>query len=220
MQEAATGSLLTDEEVIARVRAGETELYEILMRRHNRRLYRVILSILKNQGETEEVMQEAYVRAYEHLDRFEGRSSFATWLTRIAIHEAFGRMRFRKRFVEPASSDRGKEPMEQFESNENNPEELYLKRKIGDVLEDLLKKLPEKYRLVFVMREVEGLSTRETASCLGIEEEAVKTRLFRARALLRRGLNARTLDAARDLFHFGGERCDRVVYAVMTRIRS
>jgi RNA polymerase sigma-70 factor, ECF subfamily len=216
----ASDSVLSDEEIVDRVRGGEIALYEVLMRRHNERLYRAVLGILKNEGEVEEVMQEAYVRAYTHLNQFEGHSTFATWLTRIAIHEAFGRIRLRKRFVDLPDNGEGENAMERIPSKKNGPEVEYLRRQMRDLLEDWIGRLPEKYRLVFMLREVDGMSTRETAECLGIDEEAVKTRLFRARAMLRRKFEARSLDAVRELFHFGGERCNRVVAAVMERIHT
>src|SRR5437773_11318985 len=127
---------LSDEEVVARVLAGETGMFEIVMRRHNQRLYRVARAILRNDGEAEDVMQDAYVRAYEHLDQFAGRAKFSTWLTRIAVHEALARLRDRSRYDAPSPMfESSEDPMERFTSTESTPEEHLQTRELGDVLE-------------------------------------------------------------------------------------
>jgi RNA polymerase sigma-70 factor (ECF subfamily) len=186
-------SPMSDEEVVKRVCAGETALFEILMRRHNQRLYRAARAILGNDGEAEEVMQEAYVRAYIHLKQFDGRAKFSTWLTKIAVHEALARCRQRCRMVE---LDRGRGgrmewPMK-VASKSPSPEQEVLTQRLRKVLEEAIERLPENYRTVFVLRQVEGLSTAETGEYLSLSEESVRVRWHRARAYLRKKIFAQT----------------------------
>ena len=212
---------LPDEEVVVRVLAGETELYEILIRRHNQRLFRVARSIVRNDDEAELIMQDAYVSAYMHLNQFEGRASFSTWLTKIAVHEAFARLRQRKRLVDLdtiAESPGGQEHM--MVSRERDPEQKLLDRELKGLLETAIDALPEIYRSVFVLREIEGLGIAETADCLGISQESVKVRLHRARGLMRRQLYARSRGVVTEAYQFHLVRCDRVVEAVFKRIRE
>ncbi len=200
-----------DEEVLERVRAGEHELYEILMRRYNQRLYRVARSILRNDAEAEDVMQEAYVRAFEHLDQFAGEAMFSTWLTKIAVHEALRRVRRGARMEDL-------EVMADVRSDTRDPERQAYDRELRLALESAVDALPESYRLVFVLRAVEGLSVAETAACLDLGQEAVKTRLHRARHLLRRDLEQRAGIVAAEAFPFHLSRCGRVVGEVLRRI--
>lgn len=213
----APAGALADEEIVARVLGGEKALFEILMRRHNQRLFRVALGVLGNDGEAEDVMQDAYVRAYSHLGQFSGAARFSTWLTRIAVYEALARARRRRRVVEiDAMPDSSKETL--TTSAERNPEERAIDRDLRSVLEAAVEHLPELYRPVVVLRDVEGLSTAETADCLGLSESLVKVRLHRGRALLRRDLTARSQGALAGAFPFHLSRCDRVVAAVLRRI--
>jgi RNA polymerase sigma-70 factor (ECF subfamily) len=213
-----TGAL-SDEEVVARVRAGETGLYEILMRRHNQRLYRVACGILGDPAEAEDVMQDAYVRAYAHLDQFAGRSTFATWLTRIAVNEALARTRWRSRFVEiDAMPEPRKDAMPSLWSSEKGPESQAVARSLQAVLEAAIAALPDTYRPVVMLRDVQGLSTAEAAECLEVSETVVKVRLHRGRAMLRREIAARSGEVLGRAFEFGAERCDRVVAGVLERI--
>jgi len=208
---------LSDEEVVARIRTGEGALFEILMRRYNQRLFRVALGILGNAGEAEDVMQDAYVRAYTHLDQFAGHARFATWLTRIAVYEALARARRRRRMVEiDAMSDFQRETLLGTEAG--GPEQRAIDRELVTVLEAAIRQLPETYRPVVVLRDVEGLSTQETADCLGLNEAVVKTRLHRGRALLRREVDECSTAAAPHAFPFHLSRCDRVVAAVLRRL--
>jgi RNA polymerase sigma-70 factor (ECF subfamily) len=209
---------LSDEEVVERIRAGERDLFEVLMRRYNQRLYRVARSVLRNDAESEDVVQDAWVRAFTHLDQFEGRARFSTWLTRIALHETWARARRRSRFE---SIDEG--------SNENkltktsgtpDPEQDASNREIASILEGAIEALPESYRSVYVLRELESLSTEETAECLDLTGQTVKTRLHRARSLLRRNLGDRVGPAAARAYAFDGARCDRIVAQVFARIRG
>lgn len=208
---------MTDEEIVARVRAGDVRAFEHIMRRHNQRVFRAARAIVKDDAEAEDVMQDAYVRAFEHLDAFEGRARFSTWLTRIAVHEAFARARRARRF-EPLEA----EPEEQLMSTRRpaSPEETAIDRETRAVLESAIDALPEDFRVVFVLRAVEEMSGVDTAACLGIPEETVKTRLHRARGRLQAELLARLEPRLGQTFEFRRPRCDRVVAAVLARITS
>jgi RNA polymerase sigma-70 factor (ECF subfamily) len=210
---------LSDEEVVARVLAGETNLFEIVMRRYNQRLYRVARAILRSDSEAEDVMQDAYVRAYEHLGQFAGRAKFSTWLTRIAVHEALMRRRRGNRYQElQPMSEREEDPMEGFPSRALTPEQQASNSQVHRLLEDAVEQLPDAYRAVFMLRDVEEMSTIETANVLEITEENVKVRLHRARALLRKSLYALAGMGRREAFSFHAVRCDRVVKNVFDRI--
>ena len=211
----------SDEEVVARVLAGETSVFEIVMRRYNQLLYRVARSVLRNDSEAEDVMQDAYVRAYEHLDQFAGRAKFSTWLTRIAVHEALARQRRGNRYqeVEPMFESDG-DPMDRFASMALTPEEQASNSEIRSLLEEAVEKLPDAYRTVFVLRDIEEMSTTDTANALEISEENVKVRLHRARALLRKSLYARAGMERKEAFNFHAVRCDRVVKNVFERIQK
>jgi RNA polymerase sigma-70 factor, ECF subfamily len=212
---------LSDEEVVARVLAGQTAMFEILMRCHNQLIYRVARAILRNDGEAEDVMQDAYVRAFEHLDQFAGRAKFSTWLTRIAVHEALARQHRGNRYQElDPESERNGDPMNRFASLEPNPEQQASNSEIRRLLEEAVEKLPDAYRTIFVLRDVEEMSTTDTANILEITEENVKVRLHRARALLRKGLYARAGIERKEAFNFHAVRCDRVVKNVFERIQK
>ncbi|HMH08336.1 MAG TPA: RNA polymerase sigma factor [Terriglobales bacterium] len=220
--EAATSQEpLSDEEVVARVLAGETGMFEVVMRRHNQRLYSVARAILRNDGEAEDVMQDAYVRAYEHLNQFAGRAKFSTWLTRIAVHEALARQRRGNRYqeLEPMSEREG-DPMDRFASLTPNPEQQASNSEIRRLLEEAVDNLPDSYRTVFMLRDIEEMSTTDAADVLEITEENVKVRLHRARALLRKSLYARAGMQKNEAFNFHAIRCDRVVKNVFERIQK
>ena len=211
---------LSDEEVVGRVLAGETGMFEIIMRRNNQRLYRVARAILRNDDEAEDVMQDAYVRAYEHLDQFAGRAKFSTWLTRIAVHEALARQHRGNRYqvLEPISEREG-DPMDRFASLALNPEQQASNSEVRRLLEEAVEKLPDIYRTIFMLREVEEMTTTDAADVLEITEENVKVRLHRARALLRKSLYARAGIERKEAFNFHAVRCDRVVKNVFERIQ-
>jgi RNA polymerase sigma-70 factor (ECF subfamily) len=222
-------STLSDAEVVARVLAGDTELFEVLMRRHNQRVFRAARAIVRDDAEAEDVMQEAYARAYSQLAQFEGRAQWSTWVTRIAVNEALGRVRRGGRFVntdldgeQEAKVDRSDDAWRG--ANEAaapfpvGPEDQAAARELGGFLERALDSLPDIYRSVFVLREVEEMSTAEAAATLDISEELVKVRLHRARAALRQRLDERVGSALRGVYDFHLTRCDRVVAAVMARI--
>jgi RNA polymerase sigma-70 factor, ECF subfamily len=217
---AAASTELKDEDVVARVLAGETALFEILMRRYNQRLYRVSRVILRDDAEAEDVMQDAYVRAYEHLHQFAGKAAFSTWLTRIAIHEALARKRRRGRQQELDALPMNGESMSIMKSSAPGPEETTASTQARELLEQAIEKLPETYRTVVVLREVEDMSVADTAASLGVTEAVVKTRLHRAHAMLRKELYSRAKDRATDLYQFHAIRCDRVVKAVFERIQA
>ena len=210
----------TDEQVVQRVLAGETPLYEILMRRHNQRLFRVARAILRDDVEAEDVMQDAYVRAYQHLGDFEGRAKFSTWLTRIAVHEALARSRRHARFSPLDDSESGRNNVESLVHPDRNPEQKLMDSELNHLLEDAILALPNDYRTVFVFRDVEEMSTAETAECLELTEENVKVRLHRARALLRRRLNSQFQRRASHSLQFHAVRCDRVVKRVFERLAA
>ena len=214
-------SALTDAEIVRRVCAGERALFEILMRRHNQRIYRAARAVVKDEAEVEDVMQQAYINALTHLDQFEERSQFSTWLTRIALNEAFGRRRKMQRTesmtaTHSAQDEDHGELMDTIASPQADPERQAYAQELSRVLEAAVDALPETYRTVFVLRDIEGLSTSETGEGLGLGEEAVKTRLHRARAMIRRAVTARIGAAAAGSFQFHAPRCDRVVAAVLS----
>jgi len=212
---------LRDEDIVTRVLAGETALFEIVMRRYNQRIYRISRAILRDDGEAEDVMQDAYVRAYEHLDQFAGRAAFSTWLTRIAVHEALARKRRRGRYddLDALQTTYG-DSMPTLKSSAPSPETDAATSETRRLLEGAIEALPEAYRTIVVLREVEEMSVAETAASLGVTEAVVKTRLHRAHAMLRKELYTRAQGRATDLYQFHAVRCDRVVKAVFQRIKT
>lgn len=204
---------LSDEQLVERVVAGETELFERIMRRNNQRLYRALRAILRNEQEVEDVLQETYLRAFQHLASFENRAQLSTWLVRIAVHEAFARLRRAARQM-PLDPDR----LEESEATDEHPETQAFQTELRQHLERAVDELPAAFRTVFVLRQVEGMSVAETAACLEIPTETVKTRLFRARRLLQEQLMSEWDIASKAMFHFAGAQCDRVVASVMARL--
>jgi RNA polymerase sigma-70 factor (ECF subfamily) len=179
-------------------------------------VYRVARAIVKDEADAEDVMQQAYINAFVHLDQFQERSQFSTWLTRITLHEALARRRkWQPDIAEPHWADG--DHMDGLTADQPDPERQAYAGELGRVLEAAVDALPESYRTVFMLREIEGLSTSETAEGLDLGEEAVKTRLHRARAMVRRTLIDR-LGASTHAFQFHAVRCDRVVLAVLSEI--
>ena len=214
------GGPATDEELVRAVRAGHLASFEVLMRRYNQRLFRVARSVVRDDDEAQDVVQQAYVNAYLHLDQFAERARFSTWLTRIVIHEAIGRVRKAGR-LELFDDVGGEESaMDQVKSPGHDPETGAYHRELSTLIERATGTLPASLRSVFVLRDVEEMSTLETAECLGLKQETVKTRLHRARAQMRRALTAEVGAAAATAFQFKGQRCDRLVAAVMTRLAA
>ena len=204
---------LTDEQIVERVLRGDDALFEIIMRRYNQRLYRAARGILRDPGLAEDAIQQGYVNAYFHLNQFAGRSRFSTWLTRIVVHEALARARREATQTAAISSvpdtlvDRHRSPLP-------DPERQALTGELSALIEAAVDALPQGYRAVVILREIEGLTTAETAACLSVGTDVVKTRLSRARSLLRASLNAPIGASAAAAFHFHASRCDRVVVAV------
>lgn len=210
----------TDEQVVERVLDGEKLLFEVLMRRHNQRIYRAIRSILRDDSECEDVMQETYVRAYEHLAQFEGRAKFSTWLTRIAVNESIKRSRMRGRLgpldLEEYDEERA---MPELQANSPTPEGNVAHDELSALLEESILALPSAYRAVLVMRDLEEMTTFETAQVLALSEANVKVRLHRAHELLRSELMERVGGSRRQTFAFLAPRCDRVVHGVFERLK-
>ena len=207
----------SDAEAIQQVLDGNTAMFELLMRRYNERVYRAARSIVRDEQEAEDVMQQAYVNAFTHLRQFNGSAQFSTWLTKIAINEALARVRRRDRYE---AFDDDLSNVEPFMSSNPipSPERQAFAGELRDLLEWAIDALPDGMREVFVLREVEGLSTSEVAECLGVSDDVVKTRLSRGRAVLRRLLMERTGATASEAFRFYRPRCDRVVARVLARI--
>lgn len=212
MGPAAADDPASDEEVVRQVLAGDAARFEVLMRRHNQRLFRAARAILRDDAEAEDAVQQAYLSAYAKLASFRGEARFATWLTRIAVHEALRRVRKRP----PLADLEVVEPVDVITS----PEDATADRELRALLEGAVDALPESYRVVFVLRDVEEMSTRETADALELSEEAVRVRLHRARHALREWLYERADRLAGEAFHFAGERCDRIVRCVLERIAT
>ena len=194
----------TDQEIVDRVKAGDTAVYEIIMRRYNQR-------ILRGDAESEDVMQDAYVRAYQHLDQFEGRAPFPTWLTRIAVHEALTRVRTRKRNPQLNDLEEGGELLMNPVEPSPGPEDNASRAEVSQFLEEAVLGLPEQYRVVVMLRDIDDLSTAETVAALDLTEENLKVRLHRGRAMAPNWLLSRVGAAAKDAFPFMGVRCDGVV---------
>ncbi len=206
-----------DAEVIAQVLQGNTAMFELLMRRYNERVYRAARAIVRDEQEAEDVMQQAYVNAFTHLGQFNGTAQFSTWLTRIAVNEALARVRRQGRY-EAFDDERSKvEPLVSRERGEN-PERQAFTSELRDLLEWAIDTLSDGMREVFVLRDVEGLSTSEVSECLGVSEDVVKTRLSRGRAALRRVMLERAGASTPDAFRFERPRCDRVVAQVLSRV--
>lgn len=208
----AAGELLPDEQIVARVLDGDRACFELLMRRYNQRLFRTVRGIVSDDDEAEDVVQDTYVRAYEHLHRFEGTARFSTWLTRIAIREAMARQRRRGRALLDDGLDRQVAPGGPAGEDRASVEEL------RSVLTSAVDALPEELRCVFMLRAVEGLDTRETAECLQLSEANVKVRLHRARAMLQDSIDQRLGAEVRRLHQFDGQRCDHIVTRVFERL--
>lgn len=204
-----------DDEIVARILAGDQLLFEVLMRRHNRKVFRAARAILKSDDEAEDVMQHAYVRAYEHLAEYAGRARFSVWLTRIAVYEALARLRRRKRVGAFADGD---EEGETMADQQATPEQRASDAELRVITEAAVDELPTDFRVVFMLRAVEQMSVADVAECLGIPEDTVKTRYFRARQRLRSSLLSRLDASAAHAFEFYLDRCNRVVSGVFERL--
>ena len=192
-------------------------MFELLMRRYNERVYRAARSIVRDDGEAEDVMQQAYLNAFTHLRQFNSSARFSTWLTRIAINESLARLRRQRRYEAFDDELSNVEPFMSRNASDD-PERQASVRELRTVLEQAIDRLPNGMREVFVLRDVEGLNTSEVAQCLGVSVDVVKTRLSRGRAALKRVLVERTGAPAPDAFRFYRPRCDRVVAHVLMRV--
>ena len=202
-----------DEALVDRVLGGDVQCFELLMRRNNTRLYRAIRSLVNDEDEVEELMQQAYVLAYTRLGQFSRGARFSTWLLRIGLNEALQRLRRDRRWPRIAP-----EVLEEEPSMTATPEQGLARAQLNHLLEQLVDDLPDSHRSVFVLREIEQLSTAEVAEVLGITADNVKQRLSRAKAMLRNALEARTGATLAELYPFEAPRCDRVVAGVLARL--
>jgi RNA polymerase sigma-70 factor (ECF subfamily) len=216
---------LADEmELARRVAGADHDAFERLMRQHNSKLFRVARSILRDDAEAEDALQDAYLDAYRHIDRFRGGSRLGTWLTRIVINHALMRLRKSRRdrqFTPVQATEEGPaRPHEPQDPAAEPPDGAAFRSELRRLLERRIDELPPMFRTVLVMRDVEEMSAQEVAECLAIPAATVRTRLFRARALLRASLTRDVDVAAVNLFGFAGDRCDRIVARVLARVRQ
>jgi RNA polymerase sigma-70 factor (ECF subfamily) len=210
-----------DTDLVRRALAQDTDAFRTIMQRHNRRLYRIARSVLRNSVEAEDAVQEAYISAFTHLASYRGDSTLAAWLARITMNEALGRLRRQRPTVELEILEaRTEAEIVQFplSAATDDPERTMAQRQILQLVEQATDDLPETYRLVFVTRVIEGMSVEETAELLGLKPETVKTRLHRARQLVRDHLNKRIGPVLMDAFPFAGRRCERMTEAVLRRL--
>jgi RNA polymerase sigma-70 factor (ECF subfamily) len=216
---------IDDAALARRVSERDPGSFELLMRRHNRRLYRVARAMLRDGAEAEDALQDTYLAAYQAMDGYRGQASLATWLSRVLVNQCLARLRrqARRDNIVPmvAMADAGEQEAHAMPSRESEtPDSALVRAELRAVLERKLDALPEAFRTVFVLRCVEELSVEQTSQVLDVPEATVRTRLFRARAMLRESL-AQEIDLAeRDVFTFGGEHCDRVVAAVLARLEA
>ena len=213
---------LDDAELVRRAVARDGGALRAIMKIYNRRLYRLARGIVRNDAEAEDVVQEAYFRAFTHLGDFRGDSSLATWLSRIAINEALGRLRSQRPTVDLVTFEAQRTPAEiirfPLTSKSDDPEQTMAQRQILQLVEEATDKLPEVYRVVFITRVIEGMSVEETAEILNLRPETVKTRLHRARRLVREQLDKQIGPVLMDAFPFAGRRCERVTTTVLRRL--
>ncbi|MFB9126219.1 RNA polymerase sigma factor [Paraburkholderia dipogonis] len=217
-----------DAEIVRRILAGDLAAFELLMRRHNRRLYRLARATLRNDADAEDALQDAYLKAFRALAQFRGDATLATWLSRLVLNECFGRMRreARRQNVLPMLPHCPDDEEMSFDMDPMNahddcaPDQEVSRAQIRALLERKLDALPVGFRTVFVLRSVEEMSIEETAESLGIPEATVRSRHFRARQMLRESLSEEVERLGPQLFEFGGRYCDRIVAAVLARLRQ
>ena len=213
---------LDDAQLVQRALKREGGAFRTIMQKYNQRLYRIARGILRNDAEAEDVVQEAYVSAFTHLESFRGDSSLPTWLARITMNEALGRLRTRRPTVDITEIEGHRTAAEiiQFPltSKADDPERTMAQRQLLQLVEKATDNLPEVYRIVFITRVIEGMNVEDTAEILGIRPETVKTRLHRARLLVREQLNKQIGPVLMDAFPFAGRRCERVTAAVLNRL--
>jgi len=214
--------LPSDSDIVRRVVAGELALFEVLMRRNNQRLYRVVRSVLQNEAEVEDVMQQAYVQAFGALAAFEHTARFSTWLIRIGLNAALASRRLAGRLSPPPGETAMPEELETetLPSVQPTPEDRASTGELRHLLERVMDGLPERYRTVLMLREVEGLTTAEVAQALAVSDDVIKTRLHRAKLMAREALGAMTDQHLTEMFQFHASRCDRVVAAVLATVAT
>jgi len=212
-----------DRSIAGSIAAGDRLAFEHLMRRHNRRLYRLARATLRDRTEAEDALQDAYICAYRSIGQFRGDASLATWLSRLVLNECLARIRRsarRRNLLSIVSPNTPIESPPMFANEVDSPDTELGRAQMRDILERKVDELPENFRIVFVLRSVEELSVDETASTLRIPEETVRSRHFRAKNMLRESLVRELNLAERDLFEFGGPHCDQVVANVLARITT
>lgn len=214
----------SDSELLERARQGDAAAFGSLIRRHDKHLYRIARSVLRDDQEAEDVVQETYIRAFTGLRDFRGAASLRTWLTRVVLNEAIRRRRRQRPMLDldalQAAQERTRRPAHSssLTARDRDPERAAAQNQIRKMLEKAIDDLPVAFRVVFVMRDVEEISTGATAKLLGIREETVKTRLHRARRLLRESLGAQLASALKDVFPFERPRCDALVLRLWNQI--
>ena len=216
-----------DAELVRRVAAHDHEAFRVLMRRHNQMLYRAARSILKNEAEAEDAVQEAYLQAYRAMGDFRGDAKVSTWLVRIVVNESITRLHKHARRAEVIRLEGDDLDQDQHSSEDSmnqsppeQPERAAVRSETRRLLEANIDELPDAFRTVFVLRAVEEFSVEEAAAVLGIPEATVRSRFFRARGLLREALSKEIDVAYGDAFAFAGARCDRIVAGVMARLEE
>ena len=217
------GTLADERNLVERAKSGDQSAFRAIMEQNNRRLYRVARAVMKDDTEAEDVVQETYLRAFFNLSKFRGESSLTTWLTRIALNEALGRKRKQRAMVTLETVETAQQTSAQIiqfpaMNTETDPERSAAQSEIQRLLERAMDALPEPFRVVFVMRDVEEMSIEETAFHLGIRPQTVKTRLHRARRLLRQSLDGELASTLKEMFPFAGVRCARITEAVLSRL--
>ncbi|MGA2313960.1 MAG: RNA polymerase sigma factor [Xanthobacteraceae bacterium] len=221
----AAGTVADERNLVERAKSGDQSAFRAIMEQNNQRLYRVARAVMKDDTEAEDVVQETYLRAFFNLSKFRGESSLTTWLTRIALNEALGRKRKQRAMVTLETVETAQQTSAQIiqfpaMNTETDPERSAAQNEIQRLLERAMDALPEPFRVVFVMRDVEEMSIEETAFHLGIRPQTVKTRLHRARRLLRQSLDGELASTLKETYPFAGARCARITEAVLSRLRK
>lgn len=218
MRETSVTDTISDHEIITRILSGEKNLYALILRRYNQRLYRIAMSIIDDDAEAEDVMQVTYINAYENLEKFAFKASFSTWLTRILINESLLRLKKRGKSINMNDDIMDKEIYQQYRTEVQTPVSKMLNAELKLALEEAIRRLPEKYRTIFIMREIEDMNVAETQACLAISEVNVKVRLNRAKALLKESLSE--FYKKDDILHFHLSRCDKMVERIMNQVEG
>jgi RNA polymerase sigma-70 factor (ECF subfamily) len=221
MQHAIDYAGLAEDQVIAAAQAGDPQAFRAIMQRHNQHLFRVARSLMRSETEAEDVLQEAYVRAFEHLSDFRGDSALATWLTRIVINQAKDRLRAAKPTTGLDQVERPGAQVIGFPGHDStSPEADAARAQVRRLLENAIDRLPEPFRMVLILRDVEEMSVEETSAQLNLKSQTVRSRLHRARRLLRDTVHAELQSVLTGAYPFLGARCERITQAVLTRLRA